>query len=109
MFAWGVREIDRNTEERLLEVQTRQAATVLSAAILAIESPMRAALRVQASTGSTEETPAFEESMRDSVGRDKAFLSASLWTPSGGDASGSSPLWARHRVLPPTAPRRVRT
>lgn len=101
VFSAGVHEIDRNTEERLLQVQTRQAASVLSSAILAIETPMRTALRVQASTGSTGETEAFEESMRSSVGRDKAFVTASLWTPSGdgtfrqlasvGPASGLAP------------------
>ena len=85
LFAWGVAQVDRNTEERLLEVQTRQAATVLSTAIAALESPMRVALRVQASTGSVDSTSAFEESMRESVGPDKAFLSASLWRRSGSD------------------------
>ncbi len=85
IFAWGVSEADKNTEERLLEVQTRQAANVLSTAILAIERPMATALRVQAITGSTDKTRAFEESMRESVGVGKQFLSASLWARSGSD------------------------
>lgn len=82
VFTWGVSEVDQNTEERLLEVQTRQAATVLSTAILAIESPLRSALSVQA-IAETSGARAFERSMRTSVGADKAFVSASLWRTSG--------------------------
>lgn len=100
VFAWGVAQVDRNTEERLLEVQTRQAATVLSTAILALESPMRVALRVQASTGSVDSTRAFEESMRDSVGPDKAFLSASLWKRSGSGYKQLSSMGAPRGLAP---------
>src|SRR5436190_11859827 len=45
--SWAAADVDRNTEGRLLRVQTRQAASILSVAILVIQQPLSAALDVQ--------------------------------------------------------------
>ncbi len=48
--AWAVRSIDRSTEHRLLEVQTKQAAAVITAAVVGIVGPLHSALEVASST-----------------------------------------------------------
>jgi serine phosphatase RsbU (regulator of sigma subunit) len=74
---WGAARFDENTEKRLLQVQTRQAAAVLSTAVLVIEQPMRAALDVQAFAGRGSAS-VFERGMGANIG-DDSFVSASLW------------------------------
>ena len=80
LASWAVARADRNTEERLLEVQTRQAATVLSVAILAIQQPLTTALGIQAAGGPAPDAPAFRHVMSASVGsEEQPFVTASLW------------------------------
>jgi serine phosphatase RsbU (regulator of sigma subunit)/type II secretory pathway pseudopilin PulG len=76
---WAVARVDTNTEERLLDVQTRQAAAVLSTAILGIQQPMTAALDVQEVAGKASGGEAFTRLFSRNVGADQMFLSASLW------------------------------
>jgi serine phosphatase RsbU (regulator of sigma subunit) len=84
LFTWGAARFDRNTEERLLQVQTRQAAAVLSTASLVIQQPMKAALDVQAFAGRGSAS-VFERGMGAVVGTgDDQFVSASLWHRDGG-------------------------
>ncbi len=87
LSAWAVARVDRNTEERLLEVQTLQAATVLSTALMLIQQPMQAALDVQAATGPDVDVPAFRRAMTEIVGdsEEDFFVSASLWREGSSD------------------------
>ena len=79
LSTWGAARFDHNTEERLLQVQTRQAAAVLSTASLVIQQPMKAALDVQAFAGRGSAS-VFERGMGAVVGTgDDQFVSASLW------------------------------
>ena len=104
--AWAAARVDRNTEHRLLEGQTRQAGTVLSTAIMVNEQPLEAALQVSGAAradGTTNGTAAFRRLMDDRVGPGKTFQSASLWVRQGADLEqlvsvGSTP------VMPPDAP-----
>ena len=85
--AWSAARIDRNTEQRLLDGQTRQAATVLSTAVMVIDQPLVGALGVSRSVRAAppphdgvSEASAFQRFMADQVGAGKTFQSASLWT-----------------------------
>lgn len=84
--ALAAARIDRNTEQRLLEGQTRQAATVLSTAVMVIDQPLQAALVASRSIrpAGMPDDPAtdarsFERFMADQVGPGKTFQTASLW------------------------------
>ncbi len=48
---WTAWTLNRHNEHRLLEVQTRQAAAVLSSTILALQNPLSTALQIEAATG----------------------------------------------------------
>jgi serine phosphatase RsbU (regulator of sigma subunit) len=77
---WSAARVDENTEERLLQGQTRQAAAVLSTAALVIQQPMKAALDVQAFTEPGNSASVFERGMGMNVGvEDADFVTASLW------------------------------
>jgi serine phosphatase RsbU (regulator of sigma subunit) len=79
LSTWGAARFDHNTEERLLQVQTRQAAAVLSTSSLVIQQPMKAALDVQAFAGRGSAS-VFARGMGAVVGTgDDQFVSASLW------------------------------
>ena len=78
--SWAVARVDRNTEERLLEVQTLQAGTVLSTAIFFIQQPLRTSLDVQAFGGPEPDPRAFRQVMSTQIGdAEQLFVSASLW------------------------------
>ena len=79
LASWSAARFDENTEERLLQTQTRQAAAVLSTASLVIQQPLEAALDVQAFAGQGSAS-VFERGMGANVGTaDDQFVSASLW------------------------------
>ena len=79
LSTWGVARTDENTEQRLLQVQSKQAAAVLSSAALVVQQPMKAALDVQA-FAEGDGASVFERGMGTSVGTDDGqFVSASLW------------------------------
>ena len=79
-------EVDDSTEQRLLERQTRQAAAVLSSAVLVNQQPLDNALTVQPAAG--VDAALFRKSMSEAVGADKAFISASIWQRQGGRKIG---------------------
>lgn len=95
MSAWAVHRVDRNTEQSLLDGQTRQAAAVLSTAITSIQQPLDAALAVQQSAGPRRDPASFREVMAAYVGADKLFESTSLWRRSGGGFERVAQLGAR--------------
>ncbi len=79
--SWTAVVLDRNNEHRLLEVQTHQAAAVLTAAILSVEAPLETSLRVAAVTGGDAHQVAGVLSA--STGPGRPFASASLWRRDG--------------------------
>jgi serine phosphatase RsbU (regulator of sigma subunit)/type II secretory pathway pseudopilin PulG len=108
--AWAADRIDRNTEQRLLDMQTRQAATVLSTAITAIDQALGAGLGVARSavaSGADSEAGggarAFDLFMADQVGPGKTFQTASLWSRHGGSLHRLATVGAPP-VMPPSAP-----
>lgn len=79
LASWATARVDEKTEERLLEVQAQQAASVLSTAVLLVQQPLETALGVQTAVGSVGSVTAFESSLSSTVGPDGQFISASLW------------------------------
>ena len=77
--------IDRTTEQRLLDGQTRQAATVLTTAIMVIELPLQSTLAAQRASVPAGSTAPFEQVMGAQVGAGKVFQTASLWRRQGAD------------------------
>ncbi|WP_151081919.1 PP2C family protein-serine/threonine phosphatase [Nocardioides cynanchi] len=84
LATWAVARADTNTEQRLLQTQTRQAAAVLSTAILTIQQPMNAALAAQGAIGHGRDATAFTRIFAQVAGTGKTFTSASLWHRQGG-------------------------
>ena len=79
LSTWGAIRFDESTERRLLQVQTRQVAAVLSTAALVTQQPLTAALDVQAFAGK-DSASVFERGMGADVGNgDNQYVSASLW------------------------------
>jgi serine phosphatase RsbU (regulator of sigma subunit) len=79
VLTWAAARVDDKTEQSLLEVQTKQASSVLSTAILLIQEPLGTALSVQKVTGPEPDTAGFTSLMSAYVGKGKVFGSASLW------------------------------
>jgi serine phosphatase RsbU (regulator of sigma subunit) len=79
LASYAAHRVDDSTEGRLLTTQARQAAAVLSAAVLVIEQPLRSALAGQASAGPDGAPTAFRRGMTSSVGDERVFSTASLW------------------------------
>jgi serine phosphatase RsbU (regulator of sigma subunit) len=96
LATWSTARVDANSERRLLERQTRQAAAVLSTAIVVIQAPMSTALSVEAVAGPAGDRRAFSQFMASYVGPDRLFVSASLWRRHGDQvtrlaATGAAP------------------
>lgn len=79
LATWAAARADHNSEARLLAIQTRQAADVLSTAVLLLEQPMATALTVQAALGPEGNPAAFERYMSATAGPGKTYASATLW------------------------------
>jgi serine phosphatase RsbU (regulator of sigma subunit)/anti-sigma regulatory factor (Ser/Thr protein kinase) len=79
LATWAVARADNNTEQRLLQTQTRQAAAVLSTAIVTIQQSLTAALDAQKAVGPARGGTAFTRIFAQNVGPDQQFVSASLW------------------------------
>lgn len=80
--SWTAAEVDANSEQRLLEWQTKQAASVLSTAVMLIEQPLGTALSVQ-QAAPARGSEAFTQFMSAYVGPESTFVSASLWRRQG--------------------------
>ncbi len=79
--SWTAWTLNRDNEHRLLEVQTRQAAAVLSSTILSLRNPLDTALQIEQATG--DSTEQFDRFASTYVGRHQPFVSAVLWTSDG--------------------------
>jgi serine phosphatase RsbU (regulator of sigma subunit)/type II secretory pathway pseudopilin PulG len=103
LASWLTARVDANTEERLLEVQTRQAATVLSTAVFIIQQPLRTALDVQAVASPAGDTIEFRNIIGPYVGDDDAslFVTASLWRRGPDGLTRLAPPVGAPPALPP--------
>jgi serine phosphatase RsbU (regulator of sigma subunit) len=93
--AWTALTLNRQNEHRLLVVQTRQAAEVLSSTILSIRDPLQTALQVESVTGGSAQQ--FNQFADAYVGPGRLFVSAVLWNADRGSRSpiqvvGQKPL-----------------
>ncbi|WP_375475415.1 PP2C family protein-serine/threonine phosphatase [uncultured Jatrophihabitans sp.] len=98
---WTAWHVDRSSEHRLLELQTRQAAAVLGSTIGDIQSPLRTILDVAAATGGSP--PQFTRFMAPDIGAHGLFASASLWVRSGDTVAPVASTGGRP-ALPATSP-----
>jgi hypothetical protein len=112
VISWTAWRIDRNSEHRLLVVQTRQAANVVSSAILAIEGPLQNGLDVAAATNGDGQQ--FSRYMATYVAAGGMFTAASLWrtgnpTPiaTAGGAASLAPASAAAQAFVARAAQRV--
>ena len=92
--SWTAAELNRHNEDRLLLVQTHQAASVLSATILDIRHPLETALQTAIATNGDAER--FRQFMSSNVGPHRLFVSSSLWRN-----DGSAPLPVTSLGVPP--------
>lgn len=99
---WAAARVDSSSEDRLLQVQTRQAAAVLSTAILLVQQPLNTALSAQRVVPGRDQQVAFNQLMAAYVGPSKIFQSASLWKRSGAGVTRTATVGAKP-VLSPTA------
>jgi serine phosphatase RsbU (regulator of sigma subunit) len=95
--SWTAWTLNQHNEHRLLEVQTRQAAEVLSSTILTLRDPLETVLQIESATGGS--TQQFERFGASSVGAGRSFASAVLWKKVGTSwvpisAVGEQPLLA---------------
>lgn len=102
---WAAARVDRNTEHRLLDVQTKQAGTVLSTAVLLVQEPLSTALSVQKVAGPAGNPSGFTNLMSAYVGPGKVFESASLWRRKGSETTRIAGVG----VTPALAPERPAT
>jgi serine phosphatase RsbU (regulator of sigma subunit) len=92
--SWAAWSLDRRNEERLLRVQTRQAAALISAEVVNITSPLDTALHVAFATDGNSD--AFAAYASTQVGPNRPFVDVSLWR-----ADGSSPVLVTTVGVPP--------
>ncbi len=97
--AWTAWTLNRHNEHRLLEVQTHQAAALLSSTISSLENPLTTTLEIETATG--DSTQQFEQFGSSYVGSGKPFASATLWKKVGASwvpisSVGEAPLVDPH-------------
>lgn len=79
--SWAAWRTNRGNEHRLLVLQTRQAASVISSAIIGIVGPLQTALQTARATDG--DPAAFRAYVNDHVGPNALFVSAALWRTDG--------------------------
>jgi serine phosphatase RsbU (regulator of sigma subunit) len=83
--SWAAWVLDRHNEDRLLRVQTSQAAALIGAEVVNITSPLETAVHVASATnGSAEQFSAF---MLTQIGAGRPFVDASLWRIDGSSSA----------------------
>jgi hypothetical protein len=75
--SWAAWALDLHNERRLLDVQTRQAAALITAEIGNLTAPLKTSLQVAAATDG--DSRQFSTYMATQVGPKLAFTAASLW------------------------------
>ena len=93
--SWTAWTLNRHNEHRLLEVQTRQAAAVLSSTIVSLRNPLETALQIEGVTGNNASQ--FGRFASTYVHPHGPFVSAVLWRSDGSSwqpvtSYGAAPL-----------------
>jgi serine phosphatase RsbU (regulator of sigma subunit)/type II secretory pathway pseudopilin PulG len=83
LATWAAARADDSAQQRLLEVQTRQAAAVLSTAILTIQQPLTATVDAVRIVPGPRGAAVFQRVMGRQVGTQSTFVRASLWRTHG--------------------------
>jgi hypothetical protein len=78
---WTAWTINHRNEQRLLQLQTRQAAAVISSSILGLRGPLSTALQIETATGG--DVRQFTRFMSSYTGPGRPFVSASIWKTTG--------------------------
>ena len=81
IVTWTSWSLNNHNEDRLLKLQTEQAAEVLRASVPDTEAPLATALEIASATNGN--VVAFRRFMSSYVGTDSSFVSASLWQMAG--------------------------
>jgi serine phosphatase RsbU (regulator of sigma subunit) len=81
-LSWSSYVVHERNENRLLRLQTQQVATVLQAAIPALQTPLSSAAEIAAATAG--DPARFRDYISSYVGAKGSFASASLWRVSDG-------------------------
>jgi serine phosphatase RsbU (regulator of sigma subunit) len=81
LLVWASSSANAGNDHRLLKLQVRQAASILSAVLPSVETPLTAAFDVTMATHNADE---FRQLLEPEVGRGGLFVSASLWQVSPG-------------------------
>jgi serine phosphatase RsbU (regulator of sigma subunit) len=78
---WVAAALNTHNDHRLLQVQARQAAAVISSTILSIQAPLVTALEIETATHGA--LPQFRAYMGSETGPGRLFASASVWRVQG--------------------------
>jgi serine phosphatase RsbU (regulator of sigma subunit) len=100
VLAWTAWSLNNHNESRLLDLQGKQVATVLTASIANIQTPLElSAEAVQASNGNLDK---FRQTMGAGVGP-HGFTSAALWTDENGNVHPVASLGSQPQLDPSSA------
>ena len=100
-LAWTAWSLNNQNESRLLKLQGKQVATVLTAAIPEIQTPLE--LSAEAAQASNGDVGKFRQTMGANVGPSN-FSSAALWSNANGNVHPVA-LLGRQPQLAPSSPR----
>lgn len=94
LLVWASSSANAGNDHRLLKLQVRQAASILSAVLPSVETPLTAAFDV---TMATHDVGEFKQLLEPEVGQGGLFVTASLWQVSPGPPKplvvvGTAPL-----------------
>ncbi len=99
--SWIALVLNRNNDHRLLQLQTVQAAAVLSATIASVESPLVTSAQLASHTSG--DPAIFETYLTPYVGPGKVFAHASLWRTSGPSAPAAEVASVGTPLISPAA------
>jgi serine phosphatase RsbU (regulator of sigma subunit) len=103
--SWTAWTLNRNNDQRLLRLQTRQAAAVISSTILGLANPLATALKIEVATGGAG--PQFDRFMASYVGPSGLFSSASLWEVSASSVEDVAHIGNTPALIPGSEAARV--
>ncbi len=104
-LAWSSASIHARNEDRLLNLQLRQAASVVSAAIPTIQIPLTSAAALAEATGG--DAHQFHQYMASFVTGSGPFASAELWRVSESESTLVAAEGAASEIPPPTPAQRT--
>ncbi len=89
LAAWSAHVVDRHNEHRLLELQTRQAAAVITSSVIGIGDPLSGALKIAEATGG--DPVQIRRYLSAYVGPSDLFVSVTVTSPSSETDVGEAP------------------